>query len=572
MNRYKEHAWFVFLISSLTHIPACCAYSQLHNWLVKNGAVIQGVDVQDDVQDGIRGLVAIAPLPSNKTITRMPQIVLLSDQLLNSTAFPAALKTCRELLNNETDEDCRLAAVLLIEQRRGVQGELEGMEKESFYRPYLDKLPQEVGLPIGWSSTQQSCLKGTEAQQIHEKWIKDHNASFYRFREACPLLHVTAAEWSWARQIIDSRAFSFDGRTYLVPFGDMLNHMQGKGGPDVEFSMRKNGDLEMRTRREIQDGAEVTTNYGTNRLPREWVLAYGFAPSGEAAGADPQDGNLAWRVSLLLPDKVEYLDQAIAQMKMELFGVRQAATKNGHQFVIGRTFSGSKVSPGNELAKALAHLRFEAVHDKETLRCLHQARRLEEYWPREKALPVVESFAFLNCTDFSCFHLRPMHANNEVKALQGLKEAIEARLNRYARQLQTGLKDSGTAAANLTCPALAQHLVEGEVALLQRHLGLIKFALPVLEMDPEEVVRHFCASSAAFSDSTWRRYKPYVEGVLWPLLLFPGKRGCGVEVLNVPAVEVSKECSRDKWAAFAAEADKFLSGLSGGDKKGADEL
>jgi hypothetical protein len=186
----------------------------------------------------------------------------------------------------------------------------------SFWKPYLDLLPESIDSGLFFDSTERSYAAGTMLEYEMAMTLEQFENVYGEIVECIqPFKDVFTAElcsldhFLWARAMFDSRGFNLNikgkARNCLLPFIDSINtmhysHLQNRGRIEENRHGRSSdlGTFVLPTLSPCTSiGSQVFLNYG-GFSTRELVLFYGFAYDGE--GENPYD---SWDLDLEPPEE-----------------------------------------------------------------------------------------------------------------------------------------------------------------------------------------------------------------------------------------------------------------------------
>ncbi|KAJ2800241.1 hypothetical protein H4R20_004132 [Coemansia guatemalensis] len=261
---------------------------RFQNWLEANGATLEKPELRKCGQHG-NGVYAREAISDSEQYANIP-----SDLIITSDV-------CRKDLKDVLAADLSGRALLcafLIHQRF--------VCAESFWKPYIDILPQEFHTPLHFSSQELLLLHGTPMEYAVEDRRSELRAEHKRVQEAVDskaeeMLRVLDFEnYLWAATVVSSRAFTEallevgrkdvpdkrkdDGEqgnagakaSVLLPLLDMMNHR-----PQARITWlvdSDSGSISFVAGSNVAAGSEVANNYGA-KSNEELLLGYGFCAS-----------------------------------------------------------------------------------------------------------------------------------------------------------------------------------------------------------------------------------------------------------------------------------------------------
>ena len=169
-----------------------------------------------------RGVCTRQKIHNKEQILIVPQSHLITLEMAKET--PISKKIIEHGLDLLSPKHSFLSTFLLLERLKPV----------SFWKPYLDILPQShPSLPIFFKEEELTWLEGSPfLQQVRDK-IEDMKKDYEAIANVAPeLKEFTFTEFCWARMTASSRIFgmTIDGKKTdaFVPLADMLNHKRPK--------------------------------------------------------------------------------------------------------------------------------------------------------------------------------------------------------------------------------------------------------------------------------------------------------------------------------------------------------
>jgi len=152
--------------------------------------------------------------------------------------------------------------------------------KESFWAPYLNLLPQEfTSFPLYWSDEDLTELQASSLRESVLSTKKLLQQTYGRLKQS--LLDpneslfpngVTYEQYVWAYCVVSSRAWNYGNNFALVPLGDLLNHRSDAGLPGIDATGQY---IEVNSTQDYAKGDQVFISYG-NKSNAELLGTYGF--------------------------------------------------------------------------------------------------------------------------------------------------------------------------------------------------------------------------------------------------------------------------------------------------------
>merc|ERR1712137_170958 len=188
-----------------------------------------GVDVDDlsiTVRGGLAegcGVIATKPIKKDDLLLNIPRKLIIStdnaDQESIDTISPEQMKQISSV---------KLAVYLCFERQK----------RNSFWKPFIDTLPQTLTLPLFWTKEELQTIKGSiiyglAIQQIVHTVMQYLHIypALMRSKFKSSASKFTYADYRWAVAIIMSRQnfVPINGQMQicLIPFWDMFNHSNG---------------------------------------------------------------------------------------------------------------------------------------------------------------------------------------------------------------------------------------------------------------------------------------------------------------------------------------------------------
>ncbi|KAI8900227.1 hypothetical protein BC833DRAFT_582724 [Globomyces pollinis-pini] len=242
-------------------------------WLQENDVGTTDLVIKETSNTGF-GVFAQNEIQINKTIVQVPLSMMI-------TSIPST-----PVLENIVKSDMLLSSVPM--NTLILQLLIEDSNRESFWRPYLDILPEQFTLPMYFNPDQMNLLKHSS---ILQDAIKDNFNSVRQYLHFSRLLflkyklianpHFTFERFQWARAICLTRQNPIfrsnpenqqESHLALIPLYDMFNH---SNGTVTSFYDMNNSMLEMKSQFDVKIGDEILMTYGA-RSNQELFLYSGF--------------------------------------------------------------------------------------------------------------------------------------------------------------------------------------------------------------------------------------------------------------------------------------------------------
>ncbi|PIA16866.1 SET domain-containing protein, partial [Coemansia reversa NRRL 1564] len=261
---------------------------KFQDWLEANGATLVKLELRECGQHG-NGVYARETIRDNEQYANIP-----SDLIITSAV-------CRKELKDVLSADLSGRALLcafLIHQRF--------VCTESFWKPYIDILPQTFHTPLHFTTQELLLLHGTPMEYAVEDRRSELCAEHKRVQEAVDSKAdemrkvLDFDNYLWAATVVSSRAFTKallnvgredisdtkkdnlnQGNTgakasVLLPLLDMMNHR-----PQARITWlvdSDSGSISFVAGSDVTAGSEVANNYGA-KSNEELLLGYGFCAS-----------------------------------------------------------------------------------------------------------------------------------------------------------------------------------------------------------------------------------------------------------------------------------------------------
>ncbi|KAL8567678.1 hypothetical protein ACOMHN_008986 [Nucella lapillus] len=244
-------------------------------WLHQNGVDTSAVEIQDFPHYGY-GLRATKDVKESDLLLKMPRALMLTVDSALKSPLGELIKEDKIL---QVMPNVTLAMHLLAEHKA----------PSSFWKPYLDTLPDSYSTPLYFSPDELQHLKGspTLANSITQyRSVARQYAYFYRLLQR----HASASklglnenftfdDYRWAvstvmtRQNLIPKEDNGDKKTYgLIPLWDMCNHANGVYSAD--FDTDSNCSL-CYSQQDVAAGEQIFMFYGP-RSNGEFLVHNGF--------------------------------------------------------------------------------------------------------------------------------------------------------------------------------------------------------------------------------------------------------------------------------------------------------
>ncbi|KAJ2080123.1 hypothetical protein H4R24_003291 [Coemansia sp. RSA 988] len=261
---------------------------KFQNWLEANGVMLEKLELRECGEHG-NGVYAREAISDGEQYASIPSDLIITSDVCS--------KDLKDVLTTDLSGRALLCA-FLIRQRF--------VCKESFWKPYIDILPQMFHTPLHFTHQELLLLRGTPMEYAVDDRLCELRAEHKRVQEA---VNATAEEmhrvldfenYLWAATVVSSRAFTkallevgcadkSDKRrddqvqgnaganaSVLLPLLDMMNHR-----PQAKITWlvdSDTGSISFVAGSNVTAGSEVANNYGA-KSNEELLLGYGFCAS-----------------------------------------------------------------------------------------------------------------------------------------------------------------------------------------------------------------------------------------------------------------------------------------------------
>ncbi|KAK5823467.1 hypothetical protein F5H01DRAFT_334533 [Linnemannia elongata] len=269
--------------------PSSSKQTRYVDWLTANGASFPKLEFRDDA-DGCGSVYASADISEDEVFLFIPfERMVITDalarsHLLLSTASAQSLDS-RTAIN-----------LFLIQQQAGATAVNQSSDNQeekrsndsltsatgSFYKPYLDMLPDKIHTALEFDEQDMEHLRGTNAYMVVKELKEALRAKYDKTMEAVggELTVEQGYTWErflWAETVVSSRTFpaslfghQVENGIVLIPLADSLNH---KSRHKATWIKTTEG-LQMSSAA-IKKGDQVLNNYGP-KSNEELLVGYGF--------------------------------------------------------------------------------------------------------------------------------------------------------------------------------------------------------------------------------------------------------------------------------------------------------
>jgi len=440
-------------------------FDNMVKWLRDGGARFPKLYLKYYDQD-YRGVHALAKIPQDDIILYVPQKYIMTSEVAKASDIGRKIIASGVELRSTHS----YLAAYLLEQKH---------KKDSFWRPYLDILPQKyANMPIFFNEDLLAELKNSFTLQKIADRIDSLRREYENIRRAVPeFAKYTQDEFVWARLVVITRIFGLvigDNKTDgLVPYADMLNHkppreaLAGGKGDECETKWTFDDKLDgftITTLRGISRGDQIFDSYG-RKCNSRFFVNYGFALD------ENEDNEVMIRVQL--PSNDPHFG-----MKLRMLGGRDHCAKR--EFQIPANYREKKVR------ELFSFMRFIHGRDSELMSFSNSEGKLNE--------------------------IEPLSVRNEIKALEDIRAAATDMYSKFPTTLEDDQKvmSEGIKDFNIrNCYVMRV----GEKQVLRWFIDLADRAIPLLQMSWKDLKR-----VAAKHAQGKANFDHYVTSVVVPLV------------------------------------------------------
>jgi histone-lysine N-methyltransferase SETD3 len=239
------------------------------SWLSENGVDTSRLGLKDFPGFGL-GVVALANIPPGEIVVKIPFSLMLTSQTCFLSDIGHLLKLDEKI---KQAEDVLLVVCLLYHMSK----------PDSFWRPYLDLLPEDRSLITLLSDDMLRELEGTSLhpavgsrrEHVHNEFGYVAENLFKKHPEVFPDTVFNQTSYFWARHIVDSRAWGLQAGAFgLIPMADMFNHKNDFPTLMTE-SEKQRSTLHAPAHSGYAVGDQIFDSYG-NKSNAQLLLSYGF--------------------------------------------------------------------------------------------------------------------------------------------------------------------------------------------------------------------------------------------------------------------------------------------------------
>ncbi|PVH81624.1 SET domain-containing protein [Cadophora sp. DSE1049] len=265
------------------------------SWAEANGASISGLKFATITNTSRSGVIATRPISGPKTLLMsVPRDLILSAERVGELARD---NPCLQELFVATGDFGKVSFLANLALRVFQHGEQHRNFKIVadivVIQQYIKYLPEEP-LPTLWTDSEKVLLRGTTLLPAIEAKLKRLRHEYDGLRKSTCSLEwcqsywwgestgqLTYSDWLQIDAMYRSRAVKFpptsSGRDCMIPCLDMLNHADPVI-PTAYYKVDDDGNalLWLSTDCAVEEGNEVTINYGISRTACETLYSYGF--------------------------------------------------------------------------------------------------------------------------------------------------------------------------------------------------------------------------------------------------------------------------------------------------------
>ncbi|KAI8875039.1 SET domain-containing protein [Backusella circina FSU 941] len=223
------------------------------NWITENGGTFRNIELRTDNQ-GVGCVHTTADIQEDEKFASVPFKLAITEPVARK-AFPSLSKFSGRIV---------LSIFLAQEKKR---------EKESFYWPYIQILPETIMTPLYFDESDMNYIKNTNLELA----TKERKSNLMEeYKEAVRNLTQNDISWDeflWAYTVYSSRAFPYtlidptskSNSEVLFPLVDALNHK-----PNTKITWERSGDIETGSLSFISGQLSIQLSN------EELLLGYGF--------------------------------------------------------------------------------------------------------------------------------------------------------------------------------------------------------------------------------------------------------------------------------------------------------
>ncbi|KAI9184252.1 Histone-lysine N-methyltransferase setd3 [Blastocladiella emersonii ATCC 22665] len=287
----KQRAGSASAVAPRSALPLGERLSKFKKWLVANGVSKDApVEFKANLHEGV-GAVATRDVAKDEEVLRIPR------SLVMSTMSAQRSPRIRDFLTADRQVNGLPAAVILV-----VHLLEHKFDPTSFYKPYLDVLPDAFALPYFFDPEDLAELKGSSVLREVYVQLCDMLRTYALIFDAVEkskivsIWNFTWVEWRWAMAVVHTRQnvipaytkaeadeWVAAGRqlsslprttTCLIPGWDMINHREGL--PITSTNDYDVGDHVFLAPEPVRRGHQVYMGYTDNRPNRHRLMRSAF--------------------------------------------------------------------------------------------------------------------------------------------------------------------------------------------------------------------------------------------------------------------------------------------------------
>eukprot|EP00301_Raphidiophrys_heterophryoidea_P013899 c2146_g1_i1.p1 GENE.c2146_g1_i1~~c2146_g1_i1.p1 ORF type:complete len:576 (-),score=138.14 c2146_g1_i1:301-2028(-) len=286
-------------------------FDRLMEWLIRNGATVDGVVAKKMFAGGGRGVYALKDLKQGDLVMSIPSQLWIGDRNAHVASAVGYVIGKDEVARQyaETEGDAWALIMML---------EYEKYNPYSFYKPYADFIPKPAS-PIWWSVDDVDQFQSPSVSEkiaSYRKNIEDaYEGLMKHLIEAYPVMFsaenntldsfAASTITAWTRTFDVSHSGDKVKESALIPMGDLLNHKSGT--PMTHWRLKyptKTEHDDQKAKAETTDhnparrtpaalsfdfhmpedkpsGEQVVISYSDRRTAFSWIIWAGFAPEDE---------------------------------------------------------------------------------------------------------------------------------------------------------------------------------------------------------------------------------------------------------------------------------------------------
>jgi hypothetical protein len=238
------------------------------------------------VPGGLRmGVVATRAIAPESRYLAIPLPMIVGEHTVFSTpGIGPALKALQPVFDRHPFGRLQFTLAVFLLHQRFVAG------AASFWRPYIDALPDALDAPEFFSDAELGLMNGTGVPQ-KARALRASRDDEFRFlarnvlanpavagaKQLFPSWAFSRKHWGWAGGILNTRMIWWDGRPHLVPLLDMINCKEGPGraARRIHQTVRDGNRALTKAPWAFAAGEQVFENYGQPNP--SYMLYHGYA-------------------------------------------------------------------------------------------------------------------------------------------------------------------------------------------------------------------------------------------------------------------------------------------------------